>query len=35
MFGNDNLFNDNYKYLTEKLLLEESRNSRTYIKKSK
>jgi len=35
MFGNDKLFNNNYKYLTEKLLLEESRNSRRYFKKTK
>ena len=36
MFGNNKLLvRENYKYLTEKLFLEESRNSRRYISKSK
>ena len=36
MFENDKYFiRSHYKYLTEKLLLEESRNSRRYINKTK
>lgn len=36
MFGNDKLIvRENYKYLTEKLLLKESRNSRRYYKNTK
>jgi|LGVF01.2.fsa_nt_gb hypothetical protein len=36
MFENDKFYiRSHYKYLTEKLILEESRNSRRYINKLK
>ena len=36
MFGNEKLLvREDYKYLVEKLLLEESRNNRKYINKIK